>query len=184
MTHTAGLSRIAISLLAISLALGIADHGFAAPQPKPNILFFFIDDMGWQDTSVPFHTEKTELNRRYRTPNMAIQTKLVHGIFESAAIRASVNLTFNPCLMVPLAKKPVVRDTLIAVPVPADIPFLPPKHDQTLSLTLMPETKPLSGIHKSNLTSSNPSSSTLNIGKSGRRFGRSYQEKGKTREND
>jgi len=36
----------------------------------PNILFFFIDDMGWQETSVPFHTKPTKLNREYRTPNM------------------------------------------------------------------------------------------------------------------
>ncbi len=38
--------------------------------PRPNIVFFFIDDMGWQDTSVPFHTEVTALNKRYHTPNM------------------------------------------------------------------------------------------------------------------
>ena len=37
---------------------------------KPNIVFFFVDDMGWQDTSVPFHSEETQLNRDYRTPNM------------------------------------------------------------------------------------------------------------------
>ena len=37
---------------------------------QPNIIFFLVDDMGWQDTSVPFHTEITELNRRYRSPNM------------------------------------------------------------------------------------------------------------------
>jgi arylsulfatase A-like enzyme len=37
---------------------------------KPNIVVFLVDDMGWQETSVPFHTEVTELNRRYRTPNM------------------------------------------------------------------------------------------------------------------
>ena len=37
---------------------------------RPNIVFFFIDDMGWQDTSVPFHTEVTALNKRYHTPNM------------------------------------------------------------------------------------------------------------------
>ena len=36
----------------------------------PNIVFFFIDDMGWQDTSEPFHSEVTALNKRYRTPNM------------------------------------------------------------------------------------------------------------------
>ncbi|MBW8041213.1 MAG: sulfatase-like hydrolase/transferase [Planctomycetes bacterium] len=37
---------------------------------KPNIVFFFVDDMGWQDTSEPFHTEITKLNQRYYTPNM------------------------------------------------------------------------------------------------------------------
>ena len=42
----------------------------AATADRPNIVFFLVDDMGWQETSVPFHTEATELNRRYRTPNM------------------------------------------------------------------------------------------------------------------
>lgn len=37
---------------------------------RPNILFFMVDDMGWQDTSVPFHTSTTLLNQRFRTPNM------------------------------------------------------------------------------------------------------------------
>ncbi len=37
---------------------------------KPNIIFFFVDDMGWQETSVPFYEEVTELNKRYHTPNM------------------------------------------------------------------------------------------------------------------
>ncbi|NOZ40506.1 MAG: sulfatase [Planctomycetes bacterium] len=31
---------------------------------------FLVDDLGWQDTSVPFSSEETPLNRRYRTPNM------------------------------------------------------------------------------------------------------------------
>ncbi len=39
-------------------------------KPSPNIVFFFVDDMGWQDTSEPFHTEQTELNKQYFTPNM------------------------------------------------------------------------------------------------------------------
>ena len=39
----------------------------AAP---PNIVVFLVDDLGWQETSVPFHTEATDLNRRYRTPAM------------------------------------------------------------------------------------------------------------------
>ena len=36
----------------------------------PNIILFLVDDMGWQETSVPFYSEPTALNRRYRTPNM------------------------------------------------------------------------------------------------------------------
>ncbi|OIN55468.1 sulfatase-like hydrolase/transferase, partial [Arsenicibacter rosenii] len=37
---------------------------------KPNIIVFLVDDMGWQDTSVPFWKEKTPLNKRFHTPNM------------------------------------------------------------------------------------------------------------------
>mgnify|MGYP002624354002 CR=1 FL=1 len=40
-----------------------------ANQP-PNIILFLVDDMGWQETSVPFWNEATPLNRRYHTPNM------------------------------------------------------------------------------------------------------------------
>ena len=39
-------------------------------RPRPNVLFFLVDDMGWQDTSVPFHSEPTPFNARYRTPAM------------------------------------------------------------------------------------------------------------------
>ncbi len=48
----------------------------AKQQEKPNIILFMVDDMGWQDTSVPFWTDDkgnpkpTFLNKRYRTPNM------------------------------------------------------------------------------------------------------------------
>ncbi len=49
--------------------------GCSLPQKKiknqrPNILLFFVDDLGWQDTSVPFWKEKTPFNLRYHTPNM------------------------------------------------------------------------------------------------------------------
>lgn len=39
-------------------------------KSRPNVIFFLVDDMGWQETSVPFHVEQTALNRRYRTPAM------------------------------------------------------------------------------------------------------------------
>lgn len=37
---------------------------------QPNIVLFLVDDMGWQDTSVPFWNKKTPLNGKYETPNM------------------------------------------------------------------------------------------------------------------
>ena len=36
----------------------------------PNIILFLVDDMGWQDTSLPFWTQKTKYNRTFETPNM------------------------------------------------------------------------------------------------------------------
>lgn len=39
------------------------------PQ-QPNIVLFLVDDMGWQDTSVPFWSQRTEYNDLYHTPNM------------------------------------------------------------------------------------------------------------------
>jgi arylsulfatase A-like enzyme len=39
-------------------------------EPPPNIVLFLVDDMGWQDTSVPFYSERTRFNDIYETPNM------------------------------------------------------------------------------------------------------------------
>ena len=47
--------------------------GTACAQQKdsrPNIIVFIVDDMGWQDTSVPFWHQKTRYNEMYDTPNM------------------------------------------------------------------------------------------------------------------
>lgn len=51
-----------------------------AKQKKPNIVFFLVDDMGIQDTSVPFHYANgkpviTKNNRFFRTPNMEKMAK-------------------------------------------------------------------------------------------------------------
>ena len=58
-----------VFILLLFLA-GIICQGQKKEQPQPNIIFFLVDDMGWQETSVPFHSEVTELNYRYNTPNM------------------------------------------------------------------------------------------------------------------
>ena len=39
-------------------------------KTQPNIIFFMVDDMGWQDTSLPFADSITANNRKYDTPNM------------------------------------------------------------------------------------------------------------------
>lgn len=39
-------------------------------KPRPNIIVFMVDDMGWMDTSVPFYDSLMPLNQRYHTPAM------------------------------------------------------------------------------------------------------------------
>jgi len=64
------MDRVPIFLGLIGLLLVPPATAHATGSAKPNIVFFLVDDMGWQETSLPFHTETTALNRRYRTPKM------------------------------------------------------------------------------------------------------------------
>ncbi len=54
-------------LLTLLSPFGIGHSSFAAAQ-RPNILFILADDMGWQDTSVPFAKARTKWNDRFSTP--------------------------------------------------------------------------------------------------------------------
>ena len=56
---------------------------------QPNIIVFLVDDMGWEDTSVPFHSERTQLNDRYRTPNMERMAQM--GVKFTSAYAAAVS---------------------------------------------------------------------------------------------
>ena len=58
-----------LAMLALT-PLAIMAQDTIKPDNRPNIILFMVDDMGWQDTSIPFWTEKTPLNERYHTPNM------------------------------------------------------------------------------------------------------------------
>lgn len=66
-------------LIASNTVLGTAvtaETRVAVGPPVPNLLVFLVDDMGWQDTSVPFQHDTNgvavtnALNLRYRTPSM------------------------------------------------------------------------------------------------------------------
>ena len=54
----------------LSIAAMALLSGNAIAQQKPNIILFLVDDMGWQDTSLPFWTQRTKYNDTYHTPNM------------------------------------------------------------------------------------------------------------------
>ena len=43
---------------------------YARQSCRPNIIVFIVDDMGWQDTSLPFWDTRTRYNEMYETPNM------------------------------------------------------------------------------------------------------------------
>lgn len=67
-------ARFLFYLFAFASA-GILKLTAEAPAP-PNLVFFLVDDMGWQDTTVPFLYDEegkpvvTPLNKRYHTPEM------------------------------------------------------------------------------------------------------------------
>lgn len=61
---------------ALASPAAVANETFAETG-RPNIIMFLVDDMGWQDTSVPFNNDEiSALNLRYRTPNMERLAKL------------------------------------------------------------------------------------------------------------
>ena len=62
--------RLILHVFSLMLVVSTGEMAVIAADPPPNIVFFFVDDMGWQDTSVSFHGSQTQLNRDYRTPNM------------------------------------------------------------------------------------------------------------------
>ena len=65
-TSLCGFSRYVALGLGVLWLIGCS----TSEKDRPNIILFLVDDLGWQDTSVPFWDDTTVLNRRFRTPNM------------------------------------------------------------------------------------------------------------------
>mgnify|MGYP000591578473 CR=1 FL=1 len=68
---------IPIALLSVSAVA----NAQSASRP-PNIILFLVDDMGWEDTSLPLDP-KTHYNEVYETPNMERLAKRGHDVYPS-----------------------------------------------------------------------------------------------------
>ena len=75
---------IPIALLSVSAVVNAQN----ASRP-PNIILFLVDDMGWEDTSLPFWTQKTHYNEVYETPNMERLAK--EGMMFTQAYASSIS---------------------------------------------------------------------------------------------
>ena len=81
------MKKVILTLFVMRFALLLPLVVLAEEKP-PNIVLFLVDDMGWQDTSVPFHTERTLFNDHFRTPNMERLAK--QGVKFTQAYAAAV----------------------------------------------------------------------------------------------
>ena len=64
------LLNVTSAMMLASVAMPVVANNAVHQDKRPNIILFLVDDMGWQDTSVPFWTEKTHYNKIFETPNM------------------------------------------------------------------------------------------------------------------
>ncbi len=55
-------------LIVLSGCSSLSEPEYISP---PNVVLFLVDDLGWQDTSIPFWTQPTKSNQTYRTPNLS-----------------------------------------------------------------------------------------------------------------
>jgi arylsulfatase A-like enzyme len=62
--------RFAFLLVAVAAVSCSGSIGKTASATPPNIILYLVDDLGWQDLSVPMHSEATGFNKQYQTPNL------------------------------------------------------------------------------------------------------------------
>lgn len=52
------LLNVTSAMMLASVAMPVVANNAVHQDKRPNIILFLVDDMGWQDTSVPFWTER------------------------------------------------------------------------------------------------------------------------------
>ncbi len=68
--YSVAFAGMALVLLTALLFVACTNDKPKELTKQPNIIMFLVDDMGWQDTSVPFWDKETAFNKRYQTPGM------------------------------------------------------------------------------------------------------------------
>lgn len=113
-----------INIRTYIICLFLCVFAFSSPaqEKKKNIIIFLVDDMGWQDTSVPFWYKPTPLNSIYHTPNMERLAK--RGMKFSNAYANSVCTPTRVSLMtgMNLARHRVTNWTNVKKDTPTDYP--------------------------------------------------------------
>jgi arylsulfatase A-like enzyme len=91
-------------------------------QVKPNIIIFLVDDMGWQDTSVPFWNNPTSINKKFHTPNM--ERLAANGMKFSNAYAHPVCTPTRVSLMTGMnvARHHITNWTSVSLNTPTDFP--------------------------------------------------------------
>ena len=64
------MNKFYFTALASLMAAPSVAAGVNVTTQRPNIILFMVDDMGWEDTSLPFWDKRTKYNDVYETPNM------------------------------------------------------------------------------------------------------------------
>ena len=61
----------------------------------PNIILFMVDDMGWQDTSLPFWTQKTHYNELHRVGELILLAYAWVNIIPWRANRSMFGVSYS-----------------------------------------------------------------------------------------
>jgi len=75
--------RLALLALVLTACDAPGARAEVSGRPRPNLVLFLVDDLGWQDTSVAFSGAETAFQRRFETPSLAALAG--HGLVFSNA---------------------------------------------------------------------------------------------------